>query len=409
MSNLGPMASTSVRLHPFRAVRYDTQRTGDLSGVICPPYDDMPPAHARALRVGPHHLSRLLYADDPRTAAGQLGRWLERGVLRRDERPALYVYEQRDGERILQRGVIGELGFCSDPSSGPLPHEEVRPHEVGKHAALMDGLRAQLEPLLIAYRPSGPPLPRLMDQLVRRPPTDVARTGSATHRVWACADVAEQGSLVKELAAGRTLLADGHHRLAAIRHLRGSGERGFWSRALAMLVDTATYPLSLEPIHRVLPELDARKAAGAAADFARVTELPSGPREPQPGELVLTGQGRAWAVTDAAPEAVHEALSGQPMQWHQMPVAVADHLLIARAFSTPDLPGAIRHVHPAGRAVEEVAAVGGGTAVLVPRIPEAAVWELASQGVLLPRNSTAFGPKPAVGFAMRVAEGAGRR
>ncbi|MFI2629081.1 hypothetical protein ACH5A2_01565 [Streptomyces collinus] len=38
-----------------------------------------------------------------------MARWLRRGVLGRDERPALYVYQQQRGARILQRGLIGDL------------------------------------------------------------------------------------------------------------------------------------------------------------------------------------------------------------------------------------------------------------------------------------------------------------
>lgn len=102
--------STGLRIQPFRAVRYDPTLAGDLSHVICPPYDDMAPAHARALRRRPHHLARLQYAHDPHEAAYQLDRWLRRGVLRRDARPALYVYQQQRGARITQRGLIGGAG-----------------------------------------------------------------------------------------------------------------------------------------------------------------------------------------------------------------------------------------------------------------------------------------------------------
>ncbi|PCG83186.1 hypothetical protein CIB93_26015 [Streptomyces sp. WZ.A104] len=41
-------ARTTVRLHPFRAVRYDPARAGQLSAAFSAPYDDMSPAHARA-------------------------------------------------------------------------------------------------------------------------------------------------------------------------------------------------------------------------------------------------------------------------------------------------------------------------------------------------------------------------
>ena len=54
------------------------------------------------------------------------------------------------------------------------------------------------------------------------------------------------------------------------------------------------------------------------------------------------------------------------------------------------------------RAVADVAAPGSGTALLFPAITEDRVRELAGVGVLLPRKSTSFGPKPTVGLVLRI-------
>ncbi|MFH9818591.1 DUF1015 family protein [Streptomyces sp. NPDC017230] len=99
----------SLRLRAFRAVSYDEGVVGDLSRLVAPPQGGHGPAQARFRRSHPHHVTRLLYTHDPQATARQLRGWLHRGVLRRDERPAVYVYQQQWGARILQRGLIGEL------------------------------------------------------------------------------------------------------------------------------------------------------------------------------------------------------------------------------------------------------------------------------------------------------------
>lgn len=167
-------------------------------------------------------------------------------------------------------------------------------------------------------------------------------------------------------------------------------------------VDTATYPLRISAIHRVLPALEPEKAAVAASEVARVVPLSGGPRPPEPGELILAGGGRAWTVTHPDPRALQEALADQPSQWAQVPAAVSDHLLLRRAWSVPDLPGALTYAHDFRRATGAVSAPGTGSALLLPAISEETVWALAGAGVLLPRKSTSFGPKPAAGLAMRV-------
>ncbi|MGW0495807.1 DUF1015 family protein [Streptomyces sp. NPDC003007] len=391
---------TPLQLRPFRAVRYDADRVGDPSELLSPPHDDLHPAHIRALRRHPHHVARLLYADAPQDAARELGRWLRRGVLRRDERPALYVYQQQRGARILQRGLVGDL-LLPRQAGQLLPHEDVSAHVVRQRAAHMSGLRAQLEPLLLAHRGTESTTAQLMDHITRRTPVAVARTGQITHIVWACDDPAELALLAGGLSVGQALIADGHHRHAACLHLCADAP-GPWTGSLALLVDTVTYPLRLSAIHRVLPALEPEKAAREAGEVARVLPLPGGPRPPGPGELILTGGGEAWSITHPDPGSMEEALAGHPSQWARLPAAVSDHLLLRHAWSVPDLPGAVTYLHDIGQATAAVSAPGRGSALLLPVISQDTVWELAGAGVLLPRKSTSFGPKPTAGLAMRV-------
>ncbi|MFI9585952.1 DUF1015 domain-containing protein [Streptomyces sp. NPDC052236] len=398
-------ATTSLRLHPFRAVRYDPARIGDLSTVIGPPHDDMDPAHAQAQHGLPHHISQLLYAHDPYAAAGQLERWLRRGILRRDADPALYVYEQRRGPEVLQRGLIGELPLLHHTIAVVHPHEAVRTHVVAQRAAHMAGLRAQLEPLLLTHRSGDGAATQLVEHITGRPPVALTRLDGITHTLWACTNPTEQAELTTALTGTQALIADGHHRHAACHWLRAEQcGPGPWDRSLALLIDSTAHPLQLSAIHRVIPGLEANKAAAAASDVARVRPLPGGPRPPGPDELVLAGSGRAWSVTDPDPGALSQALAGRPPEWQEQPAAIADHLLLARAWSVPDLPGAVRHVHGVDRALTAASTPGAGTAVLLPAVTEYTVRRLAAAGVLLPRKSTSFGPKPAAGLALRVLE-----
>ncbi|UZI28201.1 DUF1015 domain-containing protein [Streptomyces sp. VB1] len=399
-----PPGSPALRLHPFRAVRYDPLRVGDISGMVCPPYDDIGPDRVRTLRSRPHHITRLLHAENERGTAADLDRWLRRGVLVRDSGPTLYVYQQHTGQAVLQRGVIGALDLPWGGESTVLPHEAVQPHVVAAHAALMEGLRAQPEPLLLTYNSTTRSAEGVIDGVTHLPPVATVRTGGITHTLWACTSPEDQAVIAADLAPRQALIADGHHRYAACRQLRDRHEPGPnpWQSCLALLVDASIYPLRVAAIHRIIPGLDADKAAAAAADVARVRPLPAGARPPEPGELVLTGAGRAWVVTDPDPQALNEALTGKPERWRDVPAAVTDHLFLAQVWSVQNLPGAVHHVHDVGEATAAVSKPGSGTALLLPSMTERSVQELAGTGILLPRKSTSFGPKPAVGLVLRV-------
>src|SRR5918996_6090938 len=137
-------APGGLELTPFRGLRYDPDRVGSLAAVTSPPYDVVvrPDGLHHLQSADPHNIVRLILpqattpAERNEQAARTLRRWLSEGVLTTDPDPGLYVYEQRDGDGMLQRGVIGALRL-SEPSDGVvLPHEDVMPHVIADRAAL---------------------------------------------------------------------------------------------------------------------------------------------------------------------------------------------------------------------------------------------------------------------------------
>src|SRR5438132_803840 len=107
-----------AELRPFRGLRYDTEKAGDLSRLVAPPYDVISPAQQAALhessRYNIVHLEYGLEAGDERyAAAGRLIReWVLNGVLRREAEPAFYLYEQtfaRESQTYRRRSLIAQV------------------------------------------------------------------------------------------------------------------------------------------------------------------------------------------------------------------------------------------------------------------------------------------------------------
>ncbi|HEY7024689.1 MAG TPA: DUF1015 family protein, partial [Candidatus Limnocylindrales bacterium] len=110
----------------------------DLSAVLCPPYDVISPRQREAfLSRDAHNAVRLeLPSPTPTTAkeadfagaAEALNEWLGDGTLARDDRPLVYIYEQRftgeDGTPRVARSFFCELRLEHyGPGSGVRPHE----------------------------------------------------------------------------------------------------------------------------------------------------------------------------------------------------------------------------------------------------------------------------------------------
>src|SRR3990170_6008 len=89
-----------AEIAPFRGVLYDPTRV-DATKVIAPPYDVIDAAERKKLADGdPHNVVRLILPEPDGTldryaaAARTMDAWQASGVLRRDDRRAVYRYHQ---------------------------------------------------------------------------------------------------------------------------------------------------------------------------------------------------------------------------------------------------------------------------------------------------------------------------
>ncbi len=94
-----------VEVHPFRALHFDPKIVGDLTRVTSQPYDKIDDALQKVYYDRhPNHIVRVIRGRDESRdteasnkytrARGILEEWLKKGVLVKDEKPALYAYRQ---------------------------------------------------------------------------------------------------------------------------------------------------------------------------------------------------------------------------------------------------------------------------------------------------------------------------
>ncbi|MFI7414288.1 DUF1015 domain-containing protein [Streptomyces sp. NPDC049627] len=416
-------AHRGLELTPFRGLRYDPDRVGSLAAVTSPPYDVVvrPDGLHHLQDADPYNIVRLILpqAATPgarnEQAAKTLRRWLSEGVLTTDTEPGLYVYEQHDGDGMLQRGIIGALRVTEPAEGLVLPHEDVMPHVVADRAALMRATSANLEPLLLTYRGNGTAADTtaVIERTVEGPPLLATTTEDGfSHRLWSITDPADLARVQSDLARHQALIADGHHRWATYRRLRAEHPSpSAWDYGLVLLVDTARYPLRVRAIHRLLHGLTVRDALAALDGLFRVRRL----EVPLPQALetladaacagnafLIAGDGSFHLVDrpDAALLA-RTVPADRPAAWRTLDATVLHATLLAHVWHIPeDDPTRIAYIHDTAATVRK-AERDGGTAVLMHPVREDVVRDLARQGVTMPRKSTSFGPKPASGLVLR--------
>ncbi|SDJ96186.1 DUF1015 family protein [Streptomyces indicus] len=420
MNTTGQRAE-GLNLTPFRGLRYDSDRVGSLAAVTSPPYDVVvrPDGLHHLESADPHNIVRLILpqaaAPEARheQAADTLRSWLDEGILVPDAEPALYVYEQRNGD-LLQRGLIGALELSEAAEGIVLPHEDVMPHIVEDRADLMRAAGANFEPLLLSYRSEGTRTgaTAVIERAVERTPLLSTTTEDGfSHRLWSVTDPAELAEIREDLSSRQALIADGHHRWATYLRLRAEHPRGTpWDYGLVLLVDTARYPLRVRAIHRLLHQLPLSDALAAVRGSFRVRQV-EGPLSramealasaaTESNAFLLTGDSTYHLVDRPSPELLARTVpADRPEAWQRLDATVLHATLLDHVWRIPDDPAHIAYIHDTVATVAK-AERDGGTAVLMHPVREEVVRELAREGVTMPRKSTSFGPKPATGLVLR--------
>ncbi|MFE9926549.1 DUF1015 domain-containing protein [Streptomyces sp. NPDC005774] len=426
MKTAGPSeakARRGLELTPFRGLRYDPDRVGSLAAVTSPPYDVVvrPDGLHHLQSADPYNIVRLILpeAETPEArnaqASATLNRWRAEGVLTTDPEPGLYVYEQRDGDGLLQRGIIGALRVSDPDEQLVLPHEDVMPHIVADRAALMLATSANLEPLLLTYPGDGSAAATadLIERTAKTPPVLATTTEDGFHhRLWSLTDPEDLATVRTDLAGLQALIADGHHRWATYRRLRAQHPSPSpWDHGLVLLVDTARYPLRVRAIHRLLHGLPVADALAALDGLFRVRRVDAALPEAMEALAEAAGTGNAFLLAgDGAfhlvdrpdPDLLARTVpADRPEAWRTLDATVLHSTLLDQVWHVPeDSPAHIAYIHDTTATVEK-AERDGGTAVLMHPVREEVVRDLARQGVTMPRKSTSFGPKPASGLVLR--------
>ncbi len=222
---------------PFRGIRYDREKGDVLERVTAPPYDVISPGDRdRLYEKSDYNVIRLILGkefpgDDGKNnkylrAADSLQKWLREGILREDEEPSLYIYEQEyfhQGRKKTRRGFLALLRLEDFDRKVILPHEETlsRPKEDRLH--LLRFCRANLSPIFALY--SDPD--RIVDRLLKgdRELFEMEDAKGEKHKMEAVTSAEKIERLEQFLSEKEIYIADGHHRYETALNFRNEMRR----------------------------------------------------------------------------------------------------------------------------------------------------------------------------------------
>jgi len=303
---------------PFRGLRYNPEKVGDLSLVVTPPYDVISPeAQERYYQRHPYNVIRLILGkefpnDGPGNnrytrAAWDFQSWQEEGILIRDERPSIYIYEQafalRDGQKRRRKGIIALVKLEGFAKGTVFPHEWTLSKPKWDRLELMRACYANFSPIFSFYSSGGKLIHQVLkDKMEGEPAIDLMDEDRIEHRLWLLQDLTLIQAVVKELADKQVFIADGHHRYETALAFRDElwvkdpadpdrkGQKAY-NFVMMALVDMEDEGLAILPTHRMvrrLPALDKRALLTRVSPYFEVDVRPLRPgQEIEDLEVVL--------------------------------------------------------------------------------------------------------------------------
>lgn len=436
---------------PFRGLRYNSEKIASLEEVVTPPYDVIDEqAQAELLRRNPYSMIRLDLSKSVkseemtetryRQSRQLLDEWLQQGILRRDETPAIYLYfidyQHPSGRRLTRKGLVSLIGLAEFSEGIVKPHEQVFRGVVTDRLRLLDACRTQFSQVFSIFPdPTGAVMALLEPAREPEPLGQCRDKDGCRHSLWRVSDPAVIAR-VRELFSDKSVyIADGHHRYNTalqMRELMASrqgavGADSPFNYAMMYLCPMEDPGLSVLPTHRLLrlPRRGAAALIELLAGGFDAEEIRGGSREALVAEVLLRmderragcmtfglyhpGEDRCFLLSLKPGSMEAAGFATIPTELRQLDVVVLSELILGcylgldhhrceaehliDYFSDPD--------EALDKAVKESQAGEGDSVVfLMNNTLVDQVRQVSDAGLIMPHKSTYFYPKVMTGLVM---------
>ena len=430
-----------AEIHPFKGVRYNTDKVQDLSMVICPPYDVISPQWQDDLyRRNLHNFVRIEFGkqnpgdtdnDSRYTRAGAfLEQWLAEGILMTDDKPAIYVddhYFVHQGCEKKRRSLMACIRLEGWHRMVVRPHECTLVGPKSDRISLIRAIKANTSPILSMYEDKQSTVGCVLERVTASEPLMyVSELNGERHNLWAITDPTDLQEIVMALADEPLYIADGHHRYeSALVYQREQmalypdcGAQAAFNFVMMTLVAFDDPGLLILPPHRVLRGLGQTKLTDLRLALASFFDF----------ELVAYDSANAWSRIDAwqaTEQSPHLALFGLDddnfmlltlrdfeaaarfmPSFHSdvykgLDVSLIDHIIMEELLHIqPESENGLVFNYDRNDAVQSVRSGDFQLAFIIQPVQPETIKNIADVSDRMPRKSTYFYPKQPSGLVI---------
>jgi uncharacterized protein (DUF1015 family) len=426
-----------ARISPFKALRYNTTKAGDLSKLVTQPYDKIDrPLQDQYYQRHPYNVVRIIKSDEvnsnPETpypkAAQTLRDWRAQGIFEVEPQPALYIYYQMftfRGRPYTRKGFVASVEL---EEKGVRAHEHTLAGPKADRLRLLKATETNDELIFMLFTDPVHEAVKAMDEAIegQKPVLEAEDDFGERHQVWAVRDEATIQKLQSLVAPVELFIADGHHRYETAVNFKHECEAKGWKPVGAQGFDhrmMALFPMEdpglvIFPTHRLVhhvKDFDGTKLVNQLKDKFNVQPMTSAddlfrvmdahPEEHAFG-LVVSGKPNSFYFLKLKDISIadKEGPAGASEPSKRLGVTILHHFILDQllgidkakleAFTNVDYA---RHRE---EVMERIAQGGIQCAFLLNGTDVAHVKAVAERGERMPQKSTDFYPKLLAGLVM---------
>ncbi len=423
-----------AEIKPFKGLRY-TEKAGGIKNLCCPPYDIVSGEQRQNLiEKNEYNIIRLelpaLEANEDftpyREAAETLRSWLSEGILKRDEKEAVYIYEM---EFSVQGKSHKVKGFVSLVKAEPFDKEIILPHEETLSKAktdrfnLMKATGCNFSQIYSLYADEDNSVFDIIERASKRTPdSEFTDDENVTHRMWIADDPDTLKTLSEKMVDKKLYIADGHHRYETALNYKNYvrdnlDETGSSDYVTMMLVNMENEGLTVFPTHRIvrgLESFDYKSVCDKCAEYFEITPylnrekgeigLEEAYKKGEKSFVMFTGDNNYTLLKLKDASVMDKLLPNKSEALRNLDVSVLHTLILERIFGIDKENMAkqinLTYTRSADEALSEV---DGQRANCCFLLNPTRVWEIrdvAAAGEKMPQKSTYFYPKLTTGLVM---------
>ncbi|MGI5920806.1 MAG: DUF1015 domain-containing protein [Syntrophomonadaceae bacterium] len=424
---------------PFRGLRYNPDKVGNLMSVVTPPYDVVDEtAQAKYYAENPSNVIRLelgmvLPQDSINNnrytrAAQYLEKWIEDDILRYEDKPALYIYQQEflvEGHKNVRTGFICGLKVEEYTKGNIFPHEQTFSKPKADRLQLIRSTRSNFSSVFGLYSDQKMLINNILSEQMKlhQPDAELIDEFGETHKIWVITNNNIINQVVKFMAGKKIYIADGHHRYeAALEYAQEMSEQGCLGFDYVMITLFNLYDqgLVILPTHRMvanIPYLDFNTFKKHLGELFELEEISADTDFATLGpELALRGQKnhvlgmytsemKAYILTVKSHDQVAALLpADKSPAWKNLDVVILDNVILGQILGIGEndrySQKNLAYSNSARVLIDQIKKQNCQLGFIVNPTPVQQLVEVAEAHDKMPQKSTYFYPKLATGLVI---------